>query len=229
MNEAIVVCVRSLIAFTTLLILARLLGKQQLSQLTFFDYILGITIGSIAASLSVDLSSRAWPHWIGLVTWGGAVYFVQWAAFRWRDADRYLSGEPVIVIKNGRIMEENMKKVRYTISDLLEQLRDKDVFDITQVDFAVLESNGLLSVLLKSEYRSTTPQDFNIAPSAAGISSQLIYSGVVVDDNLEKNGVDRIWLAQQLRQQGVENPSEVFMASYNKQTGSLYIDKYVDN
>ena len=84
MNEAAVVFVRGIISFLTLLIFTRLLGKQQVSELTFFDYILGITIGSIAATLTTDLSSRAWPHWVGLATWTGAVWFLQWITLHFR-------------------------------------------------------------------------------------------------------------------------------------------------
>ena len=129
MNEALVVLVRSLIAFASLLIFTRMLGKRQLSQLTFFDYVLGITIGSIAASVSTDLSSPAWPHWVGLFTWVAVVAIVQWCSIRWKIVDRFLSGEPVVMIMKGKILEQNMKAVRYTISELLEHLRDKEVFD----------------------------------------------------------------------------------------------------
>lgn len=228
MNEAIVVVIRSLIGFFTLLFFARLLGKQQLSQLTFFDYVLGITIGSIAASLSVDLTSRAWPHWIGLLTWTGTVLGLQWCTILWKGADRSLAGEPSIVIINGRIMEENMKKSRYTLSDLLEQLRDKQVFNLSQVDFAVLETNGQLSVLLKPEHQFVTRKDLNLTPSPAGLGNELVYSGVLIEENLKKAGVDRLWLNQQLQLQGISSPAEVFLASYDPESGELYVDKYVD-
>lgn len=228
MNEALVVVVRSLIAFATLLIFTRTLGRQQLSQLTFFDYVLGITIGSIAASLSVDLSSRAWPHWMGLFVWAAVVALLQWATVNWKLADRYLSGEPVVVIMKGKILENNLKKVHYTISDLLEQLRDKDVFDLTRVDFAVLETNGALSIQLKPEYQSVTRQDLNIAPGAEGISTEIIYSGLVLGENLRRAGVGQKWLRKQLKAQGIKSPDEVFLATYNPTSGVLFVDKYQD-
>jgi uncharacterized membrane protein YcaP (DUF421 family) len=229
LNEALVVLVRSLIAFFTLLIFARMLGKQQISQLTFFDYVLGITIGSIAASLSVDLTTRAWPHWVGLAAWTAAVLILQVISFRSKSGDKYLAGEPAIVIMNGQIMEETMSKLRYTTSDLLEQLRDKDVFDLNRVGFAVLETNGQLSVLLKPEYQPVTPSDLKITSSNAGLSNQLIYSGLIIEENLAKTGVDRIWLEQQLQAQGIQNPAEVYLANYDHNSGNLYIDKYKDN
>lgn len=229
LNEALVVVVRSLIGFFTLFIFARLLGKQEISQLSFFDYVLGITIGSIAASLSVDLSSRAWPHWVGLLTWTSTVFTLQLITSRSRTIDQYLVGEPTVVIQNGLIMEENMKKLRYTIADLLKQLRSKNVFDISQVDFAILETNGQLSVLLKPEFNYTTPQDLNLPPPASGVGTELIYAGVIVDSNLSAAGLDRLWLYKQLKMQGINNPSEVFMAAYNPASSGLYIDKYLDS
>lgn len=225
MNEALVVLVRSLIAFASLLIFTRMLGKRQLSQLTFFDYVLGITIGSIAASVSTDLSSPAWPHWVGLFTWVAVVAIVQWCSIRWKIVDRFLSGEPVVMIMKGKILEQNMKAVRYTISELLEHLRDKEVFDISQVEFAVLETSGTLSVLLKPEYQPPTLKDLNITPPQGGISTELIYSGLVIEENLKQAGVNHKWLMKQLKAQGISNPDEVFLATYNLQSGVLYVDK----
>lgn len=229
MNEAVVVVVRSLIGFFTLLFFARLLGKQQLSQLTFFDYVLGITIGSIAASLSIDLTSRAWPHWVGLLTWTATVFALQMCTIRWKGADRYLAGEPAIVIMNGNIMEENMRKIRYTLSDLLEQLREQQVFNLSQVGFAVLETNGQLSVLLKPEHQAVTRKDLNLPPPPEGMGSELVYSGVVIEENLKKAGLDRLWLDQQLQLQGISSLAEVFLASYSCESGELYVDKYMDH
>ena len=98
MNEGLVVLVRSIIAFFSLLIFTRIIGKEQISQLTFFDYVLGITIGSIAASLTTDLSSSAWPHWVGLITWAALGYLMEIVTLKWRYAAKVLEGEPVIVI-----------------------------------------------------------------------------------------------------------------------------------
>lgn len=227
-NEALVVIVRGIIGFVTLLIFARLLGKQQISQLTFFDYVLGITIGSIAASLTTDLTTRAWPHWVGLVVWTLLVAALQWITLKWRYASKYIDGEPIVVIMNGKIMEDTMKKTRYRTSDLLEQLRLKEVFDLSQVEFAVLETNGQLSVLKKSEFQTVTPQDLNIATDYQGIGTELIYDGVVVEQNLKQVNLDRTWLDEQLKNQGINDPSEVFLANLDTQ-GNLYIDRYRDH
>ena len=227
MNEALVEIVRALIAFFTLLIFTRLLGKQQMSQLTFFDYVLGITVGSIAASMTTDLTSSAWPHWVGMVTWIMAVLAIQWITLKWRYASKYIDGEPTVVVMNGMIMEDAMKKLRYRISDLTEQLRDKGVFDITEVEFAVLEVSGKLTVLKKSPYQPVTPKDMFLKTSYKGIGTEIIYDGVVVEKNLKQVNRDRKWLETELKKQGIKDVSEVFYAELES-SGNLYVDRYRD-
>lgn len=227
MNETIVVIVRGIIGFFSLLIFARILGKQQISQLTFFEYVLGITIGSISATLTTELSSRAWVHFVGLVVWTVAVLILQLISENWRYAAKYIDGEPVIVVMNGEIMEDAMKKLRYRASDLMEQLREKGVFDLNQVEFAVLETNGKLSVLKKPEFLPVTPQDLNITPTPTGMSIELIYDGVVVEQNLKDLKLDEKWLNAQLKARGIKDPSEVFLAAITHE-GSFYIDTYKD-
>ena len=213
MNEGLVVFVRSIIAFFSLLIFTRLLGKEQISQLTFFDYVLGITIGSIAGTLTTDLSSRALPHWIGLLTWAALGYLLEIISLKSRYAAKYLEGEPTIVIMNGKIME---------------LLRNKDVFDVNQVDFAIMEPNGQLSVLKKPEHLPLTPKDMNIQVTPSGIAVELIYDGVIIEENLRQMGKTRDWLMKELRKHGISDETEVFFAALNS-AGSFYIDKYRDH
>lgn len=227
MNDALVVLVRGIIGFFTLFIFTRLLGKQQISQLTFFDYVLGITIGSTASTLTTDLNSSAWPHWIGILTWIVLVLILQWGTIKSRKASQYINGMPTVVIMKGKVMENEMRKMRYNLSDLLEQLRQKDVFDISQVEFAVLESNGNLSVLKKSPYQPLTPKDMNIPTQYSGLSTELIYDGIIIDAHLEKVNLDRAWLFSELRKQKVNDPSEVFLAVLET-SGTLYIDLVKD-
>jgi len=228
MNEGIVVIVRSIIGFFTLLIFARILGKQQISQLTFFDYVLGITIGSIAASLSVDLSSRAWPHWVGLTVWAVIVWALQWFTLKCRPAAKYIVGEPTVVIMNGQIMEDAMRSIRYTLGDVLEQLRDKGIFDLNQVGFAVVETNGKVSVLLKPEFLPATPKDLKLTTQSSGLSTELIYDGLIINENLKQANVDKLWLENELKTKGISHISEVFLATIDS-AGTLYLDTYKDH
>ncbi|TGE30998.1 DUF421 domain-containing protein [Desulfosporosinus sp. Sb-LF] len=228
MDEGLVVIVRAVIGFFSLLIFARIIGKEQISQLNFFDYVLGITIGSIAASLTTDLSSRAWPHWVGLLTWCLLGYIMNSISLKWRYAAKYLEGEPTIVIMNGKIMEKALKKQKYQISEVLELLRNKGVFDLTQVDFALIEPNGQLSVLLKPEHLPLTPKEMKIAVSPSGISTELVYDGIIIEENLRQLNKDKAWLLKELKKQGIKKISEVFLVTLNP-AGSLYVDRYEDH
>ncbi|WP_160685518.1 DUF421 domain-containing protein [Clostridium sp. C2-6-12] len=228
MNEGLVVLVRSIISFFSLLIFAKILGKQQISQLTFFDYTLGITIGSIAATLTTDLSSRAWPHFVGLFVWAFLGYLMELITEKWRYAAKYIEGEPTIIIMNGKIMEDALKKMKYTAADIMGLLRIKDVFDLSQVDFAIIEPNGQLSVLKKPEYEPLTPKDMSIVKAPSGISTELIYDGVLIGQNLKQLNKSEKWLMDQLKMHEVKDISDVFLATLTP-SGSLFIDKYDDH
>ena len=227
MEQTLVVVIRSCIAYITLMIFTRLLGKQQISQLTFFDYVLGITIGSTASTLTTDLDSRAWPHWVGIFVWSFLVFFTQWITVKSQWFSKYLDGDPVVLIANGRILESSMKRMRYRLSDLLEQLRSQGVFDISEVEFAVLEVSGQISILKKTQYLPLTPQDMKLKTDYQGLSAQIIYDGVLIEPNLAKLNLSRSWLNKQLKKQGVHDVSEVFLASLNTK-GELYLDLYRD-
>lgn len=228
MNEGLVVLVRGIIGFFTLLIFARILGKQQISQLDFFDYVLGITIGSIAATLTTDLSSRAWPHWVGLLTWAALGYLMELITNKWIYIGKYIDGEPTVVIMNGKIMESALKKMKFRAADLLQMLRNKDVFDLNQVEYAIIEPNGQLSVLKKSEYQPLTPKDMNKNVPSASISRELVYNGVVFHQNLQDIGKDERWLMKELKKHDVKQLSEVFLVLIDE-NGVFYIDKYKDH
>ena len=228
LNETSVVVVRAIIGFFTLLIFARLLGKQQIGQLTFFDYIIGITIGSTASTLTTDLTSTAWLHWVGLAIWCLCAFILQLITVKFRAAENYIDGKPTLVIINGKIMEKSMRKIRYSLGELLLQLRDKGVFNLDEVAYAILETNGNLSVLKKSQHQPVTPKDLNINTQKATISTEVIYNGKVIDENLELINKDMKWLKDQLKKQGIQNPSQVHTAA-TTQNGDLYVDLIEDH
>ena len=228
MNEGLVVVVRAIISFFSLLIFAKILGKEQISQLTFFDYILGITIGSIASEATVDLSSRVWPHFVGLLSWAVLAYLMQYISLKWRYAAKVVEGEPVIVIMNGKIMDNVLRKMKLRASDILELLRNQGIFDPNEVDYAILEPNGSLSVLKKPEYLPLIRKDMNIEVKPTGISTELIYDGKLIEQNLQQMHKDKKWLMNQLKSYGIKDVSEAFLVTLND-AGSLYVDKYNDN
>lgn len=227
MGEVSVVLVRSAITFFNLLILCRLLGKTQVSQLTFFEYVSGITLGSLAAELSTNLSLRPWPVFVGLFAWGGLTLLTQLVALKSRWMAKMLDGEPVILVYRGQILEENLRRLRMRESELAELLRGQAVFHFDEVELAVLEPRGTLSVLRTPETQPVTPADLGIPASSRGLGIELVVDGEVMDQNLRRLGVNRAWLTARLKEQGVSDPAQVFLAVVDAD-GKLYVDRYTD-
>lgn len=226
MNEGLVVCVRGIISFFTLLIFTRILGKQQLGQITLFDYILGLTIGAFAASLTVNLSSAAWPHWVGLLTWTVLGVSMQFISIKSKKTFLYINDEPIILISNGKIIGDNLKKIKFTFNELLQQLRLKDIFDINEVKFAIVEANGQLSIFKKEQFQSLV-NSMDIPEKNKNSNEELIFNGIIIDDNLSKFKLGRQWLLDELNKQGFKSPIEVFYAFLDS-SKKLKIHTYED-
>jgi len=227
--EYIEVFLQTLLAFSAILIYARILGKQQIGQLTFFDYINGITFGSIAAVLATDIGPRQTGiHFLGLTLFAFFTLVAGYISRINRPARKLIAGEPTVVVHNGKILEDNMKKMYYNLDELSMQLRQKNVFDIADVEYAILETDGELSVLLKSQKRPLTPADFNLSTKYEGVPTELIMDGEILFQNLEQNNLDEKWLIQQLQSQGVQDISQVDYAVL-RSNGSVYINCKKDN
>jgi len=227
-SEPLVVAVRSVIAFVSLLIFARLLGKQQIGQLTYFEYITGITIGSIAARLSTSTSFSPISQWVGLATWVVIPLSLQILSLRVRWWSKVIQGEPTVVVHNGKLLENNMHKLRFPFSDLMERLREKGAFNIADVEFAVLEPDGNLSVLKKSQARPVTPRDLGRPTPYEGMSTEVVFNGQILDQNLKQTNLNRQWLIRELAKQKITRLDQVAYASVDSQ-GKLYVDRYDDD
>lgn len=219
--------VQTVLAFTALLVFARLLGKQQVGQLTFFEYVAGITIGSIGGTLATDVAGRTEQHFFSLIIFCSLTFMAQYLGLVSRPARKILDGEPTIVIHNGKILEDNLKKMRYNLDEMMQELRLKDVFSISQVEFGVLEPNGKLSVQLKSSYMPVTPHDLHLSTPYKGVESELIMDGKIIQQNLKQNNLDQQWLTDQLRQRGITELDQVVLASLATD-GTLYVDQRKD-
>lgn len=125
-------------------------------------------------------------------------------------------------------MENALRKIRFTVDELLEQLRHEQIFDLGKIEFAVLETTGKISILLKSQFAPLTPSDIKIATNYQGITTELIYDGVIIEENLKRVNLDRDWLDSQLKSLKIKSPGEVFLATLNTE-GKLYVDKYDDH
>ena len=224
--DYVLVIIRSVMAAFTMLILTRALGKKQVSQLNFFEYILGITVGSIAASMSTNLNNRPLAELAALITWIALAFALETISLKSRKLSKLIDGEPLILIENGKIMEDKMALARYSFVDLVEQLREKDVFSLSDVEFAVLETDGTLSVLKKSQAQPVTPADINLSCEYQGLSVELISEGTILKQNLEQIGRDEKWLREELKKRGLRLEQVAFGIQDTK--GRLYLDLYKD-
>lgn len=218
---------KTAVAFFGILVYTRILGKQQISQMTFYEYVTGITFGSIAAAIALDRQANT-----GLFLWVLTVfvllnYLTGVLTVKSRPLRKLIEGEPTILIHNGKILEHNMAKLRYDMENLMMQLREKNVFNIADVEFAIAENDGNLSVLVKSQKRPVTPSDLNIPTRYEGVPSEIIIDGEVIYQNLEQNNLDEQWLISELKKRGYNSPSQIMYASLDTD-GSLYIDERRD-
>jgi len=213
---------KSVIIFILLITLTRLIGKKLLSQMTFFDFVTGITIGTIAGAF-VTTEVRGFYVLISPVIFTILVILTGILSLTSVRARKLLEGEPLVLIENGKILEKNLRKIRYNVDDLLMQLRVKGVFDLGEVEFAVLESHGQLSVLKKTQNLPVTPKDLNLSTNYKGLSSEIIRDGKIVKENLKQNSLSIDWLRSELSSRNINEVDEVFLATLGTD-GSLYGD-----
>ncbi|AGK53419.1 DUF421 domain-containing protein [Bacillus sp. 1NLA3E] len=222
--EPIEVIVRVFASFVVLLFLTRLMGKKQVSELTFFNYITGITIGAVAATITIDASIDFFDGLISLFTWTSLILLVSYLTLKSPKARILLNGQPTVVIKNGEILERAMADIRLTMEDLRMLLREENIFSTQDVDYAVLEPNGQLSVLKKMEKQNVTNKDLNVTTiTPLYIPTEIILEGKVVGENLTNLNLTSSWLEKQLNQAGVRI-QDVFYAEIQSD-GNLFIDK----
>ena len=221
--EYVSVLIRTVLAFVTLFVVARLLGKQQLSQLTFYEYITGITMGDIAASIAIDAGRSPLYYMLALVAFAALTLGTGVITEKSRPLRKLIEGEPVVLVHNGKILEHNMAKSGYNMENLMMQLRERDAFDIREVEFAIAETDGYLTVLKKSQNRPVTPADLGIDTKYEGIPSEIIVDGQVIHQNLKQNHLDEAWLIARLQSMGYNSPQEIPYASLDSE-GNLYVD-----
>ncbi len=223
MSVILVVIIRSVIAFWALLVLVRLTGKQQMSELTFFDYVVGITIGSIASTISVQLNQNTTATLAGMVIWGLLPILLAYLCLHSVWVRKVVEGEATVVIENGKIMEQNLARIRLSIDDLLSGLRAKNVFNVAEVEFALFETNGKLSIQLKSQKQPLTPADLNLPTRYDGLPTTLIDDGKALPDALQSLGLSQAWLRHQLGKQQINDFATVALAQLDT-AGNLYVD-----
>jgi uncharacterized membrane protein YcaP (DUF421 family) len=225
--EPVDIIVRSFLFIVVLFLITKLVGKKQISQISFFEYVSGITIGSIAAEVITGLETNIFYGSISILIFGLTTLFVDFTNLKSKKFRDFVEGRGAVLIKDGKIQEEVMKKERYSIDELATLLRKQNVFRVADVEFAVLEPSGDLSVLLKKENRPLTPKDLNLIVANEKEPQTVIMDGKILNDPLAASGKNRAWLFIELEKLGV-TLDNVFFAqidSYGELTVDLYDDK----
>ena len=222
MNEYLQAIWTTIVIFIMLVVLTRIVGRKLLSQITFFDFVTGVTIGTIAGAYVVN-EVKGTAVLLSPVILVICTLVLGYLTVKNLKIRKLFKGEPIVIIQNGKILEDNMFKSRYTLDALEMQLRENQVFNLNEVEFAVLEADGKLSVLKKTPYNPVTPGDLNLSTNYKGLASEMIKDGEVLEQNLKQNQLDMNWLYKELYQQGIDDISKVMLANLNTD-GSLYID-----
>ncbi|WCK54307.1 DUF421 domain-containing protein [Aneurinibacillus sp. Ricciae_BoGa-3] len=225
------ITVRVVCSFFALLILTRLMGKKEIGQLTFFNFISAIAIGDIAAVVTLEKSIDLKGGLLALLGWALLTLITGFISIKSKNARRLLNGQPIILIKQGKILEKHLRDARLEINTLLAMLRQKDVFSIEDVEYAIFEIDGKLSVLKKESEQPATRSDLNIQQSKINlfpIPTELISDGKINRENLAKLHLDENWLQEQIKRAGASSTLDVFYAEIQRD-GTLYVDKREDN
>lgn len=210
--ELLKIFLSSLGSLFALFILTKMLGNRQITQLTMFDYVIGITIGSIAAEMATSLEQNPLNPLLAMVTYALVSFLLAQVALKSIRFRRFLNGKTLILFDNGKIYEKNLKKARLDTSELFTQCRNAGYFDLNNIETIVLELNGKMSFLPKSSSRPLTPNDMKLNPSQEKLCVNVVIDGKILKDNLKFTGNNRIWLQRQLKAQGIVRIDDVFLA-----------------
>lgn len=217
-----IVCT-SLGSIVTLFLLTRALGNHQISQMSMFDYINGITIGSIAAEFATSLESDFLKPLTAMVVYGAVAFGVALARCKSMRVRRFINGAPVVLFENHTLYEKNLEYARMDVNEFLTQCRAGGYFDLAQLQTVILETNGQLSFMPMSLHRPATPDDLQMKPSPETPAVTVILDGNVLTDNLKHTGNNDVWLRDALAGQKVKSPAEVFLATVDtKNTLTVY-------
>lgn len=214
-------CILSaLLSAAALFAITKMMGHKQVAQLDFFDYVCGITIGSIGAELATNLEEPHRPL-IALAVYGVLSLLLNLLAHKLPRTRKYINGTPTILMDNGQISRDNLKKAKLDLSEFLLLCREQGYFDLSEIQTAVYEHNGKLSVLPRSVCRPATPEDLHIPVKETHIGVEIIMDGRILGENLSRLGRNEAWLDRELRKQGFDKAGEILLAVYHAEKNTL--------
>ncbi|WP_121664753.1 DUF421 domain-containing protein [Metabacillus litoralis] len=221
------VIIRSILIILGLFFITKLLGKKQLSALSFFEYIVGITVGDIAGTITMDVELNVVNGLISILIWALFPIIISTLSLRSKKFRDIVEGQATTFIQDGKILEKNMKREKYSTDDLLEQLRKKDIFQVSDVEFAVLETSGQLSVLLKKEKQPTKWEDFFGKGPEVVKPLTVIMDGKFLPETIYSAGYSIAWLKSKLQSQNSQ-VANIFLGQIGSD-GQLYVDYFDDH
>ena len=209
--EILKVIFASLFSAAILLLIAKLIGHKQVAQLEFFDYITGITIGSIAAELATTLDDPWWKPTIAMIVFGLVTVVLSIVTRKFPKSRKFVNGTPTIVMNDGKLYRENMKKAKLELSEFLLLCRQAGYFNLNDIQTAIFEYNGMLSILPVSAKRPLNPEDMKMVIKPEHIGTEIIMDGRVMGDNLKRKGLNDEWLRKEIQNQGYKSAKEIFL------------------
>lgn len=213
MTQLIDVTIRSILSLVSLFLVTKMLGKKQVSQLSLFDYVIGISIGNFAAEMTINVESQYLNGILAVIIFGVVAYLVSILSMKSIFLRRYFMGTPTTIIEKGKLLEVNMRKVHIDINDLLEECRSNGYFDINEIQYAIMEVNGTLSILPKPEYKPLTVKDMQVKIDKQGLCANVIIDGNFMKENINNIDKDIKWLKHELKMKGYKEIDDILLAT----------------
>lgn len=225
--EFLKVILSSVLSIVIMYIIIKVIGNRSIAQMTAFDYLNGITVGSIAAELATNIEGDMLYPIIALIVYGAAIFLINILTLKSVKMRAFFTGRPIVILDNDKISKAAMKKARLDINEFLMLLRCKGYFDLSQIKTVMFEENGTLSILPKAGARPLQPQDVKIAASEETYFTSIIADGEMLEENVKKLGKDDIWLKQEMDRNRISGIGDVFLAVCDK-NGKAYFYKMTD-
>ena len=204
----------TLLSIVVIFLLAKLMGTKQVSQMTMFDYVVGITIGSVAAELATELEEPVKPL-TALILYGLVAVLISILTSKSIRARSMVTGKPLVLLENGVIYRKNLQKARLDLNEFLTYCRIGGWFDLNQLQAAVLEHNGIVSFLPKETDRPATPTDLNLNPKQSQVKIPFVMDGVLLEENIRQVGKEESWVHRSLLREGYKDEKEVLLALWD--------------
>lgn len=211
-NNILNVIVRSIVAMTTLFFMTKLLGKKQVSELSLFDYVVGISIGNFASEMAINLEADFFNAMTAIIVFGLIAFFISILTMKSLKLRKFFIGTPTLLIQHGKMIYKNMKKTKFDVNDLLEEARGNGYFDLSEIEYAMLEANGKVSFMPKGEYKNITIKDMDLKVPKQGLCANVIIDGNIMNDNLKNINKDEEWLMKNLKVKG-KKVNEILLAT----------------